>query len=74
MEQEDRKILQYRIASNVGKMVSEIIRKEQALDDDVHIAVLVEHPTCYIDDLGEAHTGKLITVAVDFIEEEEEDY
>lgn len=73
MDREDREILQHTIASRVGKVVCEIIRKEECLEEDVHIDVFVGQPSCYFDDKGEMHTGKVITVAVDVIEDDEED-
>ena len=73
MEKEDRQILQHTIANRVGKVVSEVVRKEQGLDEDVRIEVFVENPSCYYDDNGEMHTGKIVTVMVDFIEEDDEE-
>ena len=75
MENEDRQILQHAIARSVGKAVSDIIQKEQCLYEDIRIEVFVENPSCYYDDNGEMHTGKIVTVMVDFSEEDdEEDY
>lgn len=69
MEREDREILQGLIAKRVGKVVNDIIGKEKDLDEDIRVEVFVEQPSCYVDDKGETHTGRLITVMVDFIEE-----
>lgn len=73
MEKEDRQILQHTIAKRVGGVVSEIVRKERGLDEDIRIEVFVENPSCYYDDRGEVHTGGVVTVMVDFIEEDDEE-
>lgn len=72
MEQTDRKILQNLIAQRVARVISQIVNKE-CLDADIHVEVTVGTPSCYVDDMGESHTGKLITVEVDLIEEVDED-
>lgn len=73
MEQADRQILQHTLAKRIGGAVSEIVRKEQGLDEDIRIEVFVENPSCYYDDNGKMHTGKIVTVMVDFIEEDDEE-
>lgn len=73
MESEDRQILQHTIAKRIGACVSEIVQKEKMLDEDIHIEVFVENPSCYYDDKGEMHTGQIVTVMVDFIEEDDEE-
>ena len=73
MEKIDREILRRNIAKHVGNVVRDIVNKEQFLDDDIRVEVFVETPSCYVDDNGETHTGRLISVMVDFSEDMEDD-
>ena len=73
MEETDKKILQNMLAMCVGRAVNGVLCKEKSLDEDIHIDVVVDTPSCYVDDKGETHTGKLITVVVDFISGEDGD-
>lgn len=73
MEKTDREILQNVLAQRVGKVVSEIVKNTDGIADDIAVGAFVETPTCYYDDNGERHTGKLITVNVEFIDDMEEE-
>lgn len=73
MEESDKDILRNLLAQRVGKVVGQTVLKMDGLDVDVHVEALVSTPSCYMDDKGEMHTGKLVSVVVIFSEEGEED-
>ena len=70
MENTDKEILRNLLSRRIGQVVNEIISNEQSLDEDVRICVSVDAPSCYIDDTGKLHTGRLIVVDVCFTEDE----
>ena len=59
MDSADRKILENEIAVPVGKAISQWVRKN-GIEDPVSVQVTVTHPTCYIDEVGVSHAGRLI--------------
>ena len=64
----DKKIM----ANQIGKAVYDIVSKEE-FDEPMAVITEVGNPTCYYDDKGEAHDGRLITVRVSFAEHDDED-
>ncbi len=73
MEKTDMEIMQNLLAQRIGKVVAQVVGKVEALDEDIHIDVDVNTPSCYADDNGMIHTGRLITVCVAFAREEDID-
>ena len=73
MEDTGRKILENLLARRVGQAVYDVLSEEKTFDEDVHIDVVVDTPSCYLDDVGKIHSGRLITVVVEFMREEDED-
>ena len=72
MDQDDKKILESEIAVPVGRAVSQWLRKNQ-IEEPVIVQANVMQPTCYIDEAGVSHTGKLITVNCRIIEPDDDD-
>jgi hypothetical protein len=72
MDEEEKKILQYEVAKNIGRAVSEWMKKNE-VEEDVTITAAVLHPTLYVDELGVSHTGPLTLVDVS-IDDEDDDY
>lgn len=72
MEQTDREILQNLLARRIGNVVNETISGRE-VDGDISISVMVESPDYYLDEKGNGHSGRLITVVVDFMEESDDD-
>lgn len=73
MEETDRKILQNMLARKVGKAVNDVIVKLGDFDEDIQVRAIVDKPSCYVDDSGTTHFGRLITIEVDIIEEAVDD-
>lgn len=75
MEEEEKKILQYEVAKNIGRAVSEWMKKNE-VEEDVTITAAVLHPTLYVDELGVSHSGPLtlIDVSIDDDDDEDDDY
>jgi hypothetical protein len=72
MDEEEKKILQYEVAKNIGRAVSEWMKKNE-VEEDVTITAAVLHPTLYVDELGVSHTGPLTLVDVS-IDDDDDDY
>jgi hypothetical protein len=72
MDEEEKKILQYEVAKNIGRAVAEWMKKNE-VEEDVVINAAVVHPTLYVDELGVSHTGPLTLVDVS-IDDEDDDY
>lgn len=70
MDDIDKKIIQKNLARRVGLLVNEIVGGKD-IDEDVSISILVDTPSCYVDDAGVSHSGRLITVDVAFASEED---
>lgn len=68
MDEADRKILEHELAGPVGKAVSQWMRKN-GIDEPVIVQAQVSQPTCYIDDEGVSHSGKLVTVNCRIVDE-----
>ena len=72
MDETDRKIVTNLLAKQIGEAVSKWMARN-GIEDGVQAHAFVETPTCYIDEKGEMHTGRLIPVNVDFLDEDDED-
>lgn len=72
MDEEEKKILQYEVAKNIGRAVAEWMKKNE-VDEDVVINAAVVHPTLYVDELGVSHTGPLTLVDVSIDDEDDDD-
>lgn len=72
MDEEEKKILQYEVAKNIGRAVAEWMKKNE-VEEDVVINAAVVHPTLYIDELGVSHTGPLTLVDVSIDDEDDDD-
>lgn len=72
MDEEEKKILQYEVAKNIGRAVAEWMKKNE-VEEDVVINAAVVHPTLYVDEFGVSHTGPLTLVDVS-IDDEDDDY
>ena len=72
MEKEDKVILENEVSVAVDRVVSQWIKKNE-VDDPVIVQANVMQPTCYIDDAGVSHSGKLITVNCHIVEIDEDD-
>lgn len=69
MDSLDRQILKNRLAKMVGETVRECLSKNPT-DEDIDIQVSVENGMYYLDETGKHHSGALMTVSVDFYEED----
>jgi hypothetical protein len=72
MDEEEKKILQYEVAKNIGRAVSEWMKKNE-VEEDVTITAAVLHPTLYVDELGVSHTGPLTLVDVSIDDDDDDD-
>lgn len=72
MEEEEKKILQYEVAKNIGRAVSEWMKKNE-VEEDVTITAAVLHPTLYVDELGVSHSGPLTLIDVSIDDDDEDD-
>lgn len=72
MDEEEKKILQYEVAKNIGRAVAEWMKKNE-VEEDVVINAAVVHPTLYVDELGVSHTGPLTLVDVSIDDEDDDD-
>lgn len=72
MDDTDKKIIADQLAKQVGKIVSSCYEKG-GLDEDVSVEVSVETPTCYFDENGVPHNGRIVIVDVGFSVEGESD-
>ena len=72
MEEEEKKILQYEVAKNIGRAVSEWMKKNE-VEEDVTISAAVLHPTLYVDELGVSHSGPLTLIDVSIDDDDEDD-
>jgi hypothetical protein len=72
MDEEEKKILQYEVAKNIGRAVAEWMKKNE-VEEDVVINAAVVHPTLYVDELGVSHTGPLTLVDVSIDDDDDDD-
>ena len=72
MEEEEKKILQYEVAKNIGRAVSDWMKKNE-VEEDVTISAAVLHPTLYVDELGVSHSGPLTLIDVSIDDDDEDD-
>ena len=72
MDEEEKKILQYEVAKNIGRAVSEWMKKNE-VEEDVTISAAVLHPTLYVDELGVSHSGPLTLIDVSIDDDDEDD-
>lgn len=72
MDEEEKKILQYEVAKNIGRAVSEWMKKNE-VEEDVTITAAVLHPTLYVDELGVSHSGPLTLIDVSIDDDDEDD-
>ena len=72
MDEEEKKILQYEVAKNIGRAVSEWMKKNE-VEEDVTITAAVLHPTLYVDELGVSHSGPLTLIDVTIDDDDEDD-
>ena len=70
MDYADKKILENEIAVPLGKAVSQWIRKN-GIDCPVYVSAEVSQPSCYIDEQGVSHVGKLVTVDCEIADDED---
>ena len=73
MEQTDKDILKGLLANRVGQVVCDVLSKHGYPEEDIHMDVMVSKPSCYVDDEGGMHNGRLITVYLNFMSEERDD-
>lgn len=69
----DKKIMANQLSRKVGRAIYDTISKE-GFDEPMAVVAEVTNPTCYYDDNGQAHDGRLICVRVTFAEDDDEDY
>ena len=72
MEEEEKKILQYEVAKNIGRAVSDWMKKNE-VEEDVTISAALLHPTLYVDELGVSHSGPLTLIDVSIDDDDEDD-
>lgn len=72
MDETDRRIIADQLAKQVGRIVSRCYEKD-GFDEDMSVEVSVETPTCYFDENGAPHNGRIVIVDVSFAGEEDED-
>ena len=72
MDESDKKILENAIAVPIGKAVCKWAKMHN-IDQPVIVHASVTQPSCYIDEQGVSHTGNLIVVDCDIVNEEESD-
>ena len=72
MDEEEKKILQYEVAKNIGRAVSDWMKKNE-VEEDVTITAAVLHPTLYVDELGVSHSGPLTLIDVSIDDDDEDD-
>ncbi len=72
MDEEEKKILQYEVAKNIGRAVSDWMKKNE-VKEDVTISAAVLHPTLYVDELGVSHSGPLTLIDVSIDDDDEDD-
>lgn len=67
MDDYDKQIYANELAIPLGKAISQWMRKNN-VEEPVIVRATVTDPTCYIDEQGVSHTGRLVTVNVDIAE------
>lgn len=72
MDEANKKILQYEAAKNIGRAVSEWLKKNE-VDEDVAVTAAVIHPTLFVDEMGVSHSGPLTIIDVTIDDDDDED-
>lgn len=72
MDDDDKLINKNLIARQIGRAVSEWVKKN-SIEEDVYVVAEVSRPTLYVDEDGVTHTGSLIKVNVEMADDDEDD-
>ena len=72
MDDDDKLINKNLIARQIGRSVSEWVKKN-SIEEDVYVVAEVSHPTLYVDEDGVTHTGPLIKVNVEMADDDDDD-
>lgn len=73
MDSDDKKILENEMSVKVARMVRKWCDDNEVYDPVV-VHATVSHPSCYLDDAGVIHTGSLIAVDCDIVDDDDDDY
>ena len=73
MDNADKKIFEHKLSKQIGKAVSEWLKENCLEDMPVIAAASVIHPSLYVDDNGEAHTGHVVLVDVHINEDDDDE-
>ena len=72
MDYTDRKIFTAELTKRIGSAIHALVEKYD-VTDTIMVEAIVDTPAGYVDDKGNVHGGRLITVFVDFDEDYDDD-
>lgn len=72
MDDDDKLINKNLIARQIGRAVSEWVKKN-SIEEDVYVVAEVSRPTLYVDEDGVTHTVPLIKVNVEMADDDDDE-
>lgn len=72
MDSADVEIMEKELSATIGKAIG-VWSKKNGIDEPVSVTATISHPSCYVDELGVAHTGNLIVCNVSILSDEDYD-
>ena len=69
MDYSDKKILEHQLSVPIGRAVNKWA-KENDIRGNVVANVVLQQPSCYVDECGLCHTGNLIVVNCEIVDDD----